>query len=301
MYGYGMKTTTVNVKQACKDYLAGCTLKEIADKQGKAQMTVYAQLKRVGCPMRTGGKRQVHTAAVRACARLDTSVSAYWYGFVLADGNIRKYRRKDGTISYEVSITAATKDKDHITKFANYVGGTINPQRAHAFKALGRQTPDWEPWAQRMGTGKKFNRLHLPNISDGLLRHAIRGVFDGDGWFTSYIPKPRGVTRRGIAGIIAVSSPFLEEIQEYLARHDIRSRIAYHGKRGSKGIVRGKKFTRKNATYKLVVDQQYDLILFHRLLYRDATVWLERKRDKMEAVLQHRAKAKRNGLVQCNA
>lgn len=136
------------------------------------------------------------------------SISAYWVGFIAADG-ILCNRDKNITISLN------DRDVTHLYKFARAiksnarVGYVKSNNSAHVsiysrllFGSLIKLgiTPN---------KSLSIGHINMPLV---LISHFVRGVFDGDGWISG-----RKIThvQFGIAG----NRPFLQQIQDVLVKN----------------------------------------------------------------------------------
>lgn len=139
--------------------------------------------------------------------------SAYWAGFIIADGCVRKHN-----YSYEISINLATRDRDQLIKFNNELESDY-PIHDYAKKApmsgiikntnkiyyssslIIRSKLLFDDLNNNFGvTPRKTYTCHFPDklCQNEYVRHFIRGIFDGDGWI-SYNKKNRKVSI-GICG-----------------------------------------------------------------------------------------------------
>ncbi len=137
---------------------------------------------------------------------------AYWAGFITADGYVNK-----NTIRIEIS----NKDADHLEWWRQF-NATIKNNKRRQSCSMSATHPDLVKWAQNWGiyqckTGKEIFPAYKP---DSLVLSWIRGVFDGDGWFS--MPKPNNVL---VGGICSASWDFLEGIQKFLYTYNIDSKL----------------------------------------------------------------------------
>jgi len=109
-----------------------------------------------------------------------SDIVAYWAGFMMADGNICKYRKS----SYSLAVFIHKDDIDHMKQFAEDIGlgrdgiyirkdgcGGVRVSDIH----LG---DDLRVWG--IVPRKTYNFVE-PQISDALIPHYLRGWADGDG------------------------------------------------------------------------------------------------------------------------
>ena len=109
-------------------------------------------------------------------------------------------------------------------------------------------------------TPRKSLTLTFPNINDSLIRHLIRGYFDGDG----YISKPE---KRGCQIEIMGTLMFCESLYDILHNVGIDCYI--------KNTNRPDTITRY-----LIIGKKKECEKFCNYIYNDATIYMKRKFDK---------------------
>ena len=119
------------------------------------------------------------------------------------------------------------------------------------------------------GKSKTYKELHLPKLNDELMRHFLRGYFDGDGSITGYLRKPTdkkhpnyGIRRSVI--FTSKTRSLLEDILNYLNKYNI---IKFNICKSSRNC------------YILNIADSEIVKLFH-LLYDDSNFYLKRKYEK---------------------
>ena len=108
--------------------------------------------------------------------------SAYWLGFLYADGYVRM---KDGK-SGELKIKLKDTDKSHVEKFLNDIDcqkpikcGIENKSK---FCAVTIYSNHLIKRLFELGcVNNKTQKIRLPKLEEPLMSHFIRGYFDGDG------------------------------------------------------------------------------------------------------------------------
>lgn len=203
-----------------------------------------------------------------------TEVQAYWLGFFFADGFITPSK---GT----VGITLAFEDFNHLLKLALSVGldasaikiykrSPGNWQVQDSVRLLFARRPFYESFLELGYSRRKADRVQFPDIPAHLLRHFIRGMFDGDGYVNLHISKGK---YKDIARFHWGLSVANEQFAQLILR-TLREATGEHIHLG-----RDHSIWRVNAT------NQVALIALYRYLYEDATVFLERKHNKfLEAI-----------------
>lgn len=113
----------------------------------------------------------------------------------------------------------------------------------------------------------------MPNIPDNLMRHFIRGYFDGDG--TIFMDRKYYKTN-----ICSICESFLQEMKAYLEKNHIECRINVEIRENKKmKTPTGYSENCKNM-YRLYVSKQAEILKFKDFLYRNSTIYLQRKFDK---------------------
>ena len=120
---------------------------------------------------------------------LESEESVYWFGFILADGNISK-----SNFTFELSLSAI--DVEHLQKFNHFSKHNKNNVRIGSIKCGDKefQRCRWSItnkhlWNTLYSYGcvpNKSKILEFPKIMENskYIRHFIRGYFDGDGCIT---------------------------------------------------------------------------------------------------------------------
>lgn len=148
---------------------------------------------------------------------IDTEEKAYWLGFLYADGALSS--SKDGKNSFAVSLELQNSDKGHVQKFQKFMEGERLKLGKHnnkghiswRFTCCNKHL--WQTLNSLGCTPRKSLILKFPNfISDELVRHFIRGYFDGDGCLSYNRTKKSVRPRCSMLG----TKEFLEKVCEKL-------------------------------------------------------------------------------------
>ena len=108
---------------------------------------------------------------------------------------------------------------------------------------------------------RKSLNIKFPNIQEELIRHFVRGFFDGDGGVYNYKNK---------TSITFVSGEFfLQELQELLIKYINVSKTKI-----SKNS--------KSDAYYLCFSSKNDVYNFYKWIYDDATIYIDRKKEKIK-------------------
>lgn len=182
---------------------------------------------------------------------INSEKAAYYAGFIAADGSIYKHPYKN--MQKRLTIEIHKKDIEILEKFD--VGTDIfeRKNRDMVSKAISsdRICDDLEKCG--IIQNKTFKLQFPKNINDEHIHHFIRGVFDGDGWFT--VGKT-GYIRAGFVGCYE----FLEQIQKRIpCKSSLRK-------------PKGKK-------YGILSIYHTETLKLAPYLYKEATIFLQRKRN----------------------
>jgi DNA-binding CsgD family transcriptional regulator len=195
-------------KFICMLYNQGKSLLEIAEKFFISGATVRNRLIKNRIKIRkTGPKRQIQINDLVFNEFNDSS--CYWAGFFAADGCV---------YGNEISLHLHSKDKNHIEKFGEFLYTDVQVkksanQNSHYIKFRSdRIAADLE---------NNFNIIPCKSLvlqppqkmPDGLVRHYIRGYFDGDGsiWYSK--------NKKAIQiEICSGSKDFLEWVNSYIRK-----------------------------------------------------------------------------------
>lgn len=238
-------------------YRAGQTQTEIAHTFGLTQTTVGANLRRWGCKTRRVGPKRRLTVSEDYFSKIDTEEKAYWLGFLFADGSIRQSSKGQWTCRLEL----ATKDADHIRKFLEAISGVQTIADGHhgasKYAVISSVTFCKHLETQGCIRNKTKNGIKFPDLPDDLLRHFIRGFFDGDGWLS-------GTNSQATFGVVSADRRFLLKIQDWL--------ICKLGLNQTKLIE-------KETTWSLQYCGNTQVAKIAELLYDNCTVALDRKKQ----------------------
>lgn len=204
------------------DYLSGMTQKQVGIENGVGRDAVGNILRKFCVPTReyTGSRSVARREWEWNTYFFDefTHVTAYWAGFLIADGNITD----KGNV---MALVIQEKDLNHLEKFCYHIGLSTDAiykdkkWRAYGihlnYENLGHQLLKW-------GIGpRKSKKFFVPNFPVDLLPHFLRGWIDGDG----------SVYRYGRSSRIVVSSGNKESLEWF---SDALRFLGYDGNIGVK-------------------------------------------------------------------
>lgn len=209
---------------------------------------------------------------------------AYLLGFIFADGCINEERH---TLSININ-----KQDQYIIDLLKDISPEAYTREQKSYKSIatvrGRQVKNYGSIRTNISSkiliedlkkygviqNKTYTDMHLPIVSDDiLLKHFIRGYFDGDGCFTYSIRKPnpknREINYRISAHwtICCKTSSILLEMQKYFTSFGIKTNINY---------------IKRDDMYNLTTSSRKEIIKIFNLLFHNCNYSLPRKYNKIK-------------------
>ena len=256
--------SVVNIKNAVDEYIkiqntgSEPNIWTLAKKYEVSHTSISSNLKRLSINVVRYPKKTQFDEHVFDI--IDTEEKAYWLGFFAADGYICKRH-------HTVGIALASIDKKHVEKFAKFLGCPDNvrfKKNSHTgcYRCdIGNQ--HLKSTLKSYGFDEdKSHTLKFPSeiiFKDrSLIRHFIRGHFDGDGTilFNKYYRKRTNDYRCVRAMSVVGTKSFLMSLREYLELWEST--------------------VRKTGTiYTLATESRAQEVLDY--MYKDSTIYLDRK------------------------
>lgn len=208
-------------------------------------------------------------------SRIDIELQAYLLGFYASDGNINMKRKI-------FRIHVSEKDSEIINIFKNIIGPDSRIFRINSHYTTGREHKTILAGDSigidinstilvndlvKLGFGynKSYQNLNLPKLSDELIRHFIRGYFDGDGCITGWITNDKIKRFRYSFDICSKTKSILEDILEYFNKYDININLNY---------------IKRDNMYRLKTSNRKEIFKIYNLLYNNSNFYLSRKFNK---------------------
>lgn len=186
--------------------------------------------------------------------KIDTEEKAYWLGFLYADGSV-------GSKEDKIELGLAEKDLHQIEKFKTFIGldnKICYRESTKSYRFSFRSQKCKQDLADKGCVPKKSLILKFPTekqVPKNLIRHFMRGYFDGDGWFTNTTE----CFQVGFIGTQDFISGFLETVENINKNNKI---LKVHREDGAKKYVFG---------------AYNDVLNFLVWIYKDSNVYLDRK------------------------
>ena len=255
-----------------QDYLSGLSADFLGERYGLSNVAVRNYLRKHGVQLRDShdsvydsSRQSPYHFNEHWLDELDCAEKFYFLGFFAADGcNSKKYNN--------AKIKLQTCDLELLEKFKALLESDRPIYNVHQKETKNRKESfavNFELTSkyfceklEELGLSeRKTYTLQLPDyIPDQYFRDYIRGVFDGDGNISvSYINKPKGLS--SIAGNPKFLLQIKEKIENFLSVH-----IAYQENNKNCGYIK--------------INRQEDLKIFLDWMYKDSSLYMERKHQK---------------------
>lgn len=245
---------------------------DIASELNISKDCVFRYAKKLG--LSTGNNfRRKNTLNDNIFNIVNTEEKAYWLGFIVADGGITYTTSyyKENNKPNRLYINLSEKDKIVLEQFQKFIGSskeikTYIPKGTYSSNPMCRLIINSTKLCKDLVSNgiipaKTGKEVFPKNLNKNLIRHFIRGYFDGDG--TVYINKARNSLRIAFSG----SKSFLIELKQILIKKKILSSDTKICKQGDKEC------------YLFYINKKEDIEKFFDYLYKDSTVYLKRKYD----------------------
>jgi DNA-binding transcriptional regulator WhiA len=202
---------------------------------------------------------------------IDSEEKAYWLGFLYADGSV-------GSSEDKIELGLAEKDLKHIEKFRDFMGISNKisyRESTKSYRMSFRSANCKKDLIDKGCVPKKSLILKFPTeeqVPKTLIKHFIRGYFDGDGWFTN----TDSCFQVGIIGTEDFIKGFLDNIENVNKDNKI---FTVHRTDGAKRYVFG---------------AYQDVLNFLNWIYEDSNVYLDRKYEHYLDFIQNGSKYHKN-------
>lgn len=264
------ETKKENYIKAKELYLSGMSLTEIEKTTGYSRKKLSKVLKFENISVVKNNQKYVYNTEF--FKKIDTQEKAYWLGFLYADSYINDFGK------YELDISLSAKDIEHLEKLESVLildGGKKIKKFESKFKGKTYSSCELLITNKEMVLDliqlgcirNKSEDLTLPSwIDKSLLRHFIRGYFDGNGTVV--------LSNNCLSvGIASGNKDFLLSINKVL--HDELNIVDSSQSHYIYGDKRSNNYDWKKGSIEF--NQK-----FYSYLYSEASIFLQRKKDKFE-------------------
>lgn len=278
--------------EICNLYKEGNSLTDISKKLNISKSKAYRCLRKNNIDTKKNSSDYVeklydYSIDNSFFEKIDTEEKAYILGFLYADGNLHKK-------NYHIKLKLQERDK-YILEAMNIAMKSNKPLYFHKKTKKEHQNQ----FSIVISNKKMYNdviRLGLyPDktydlnfkkvFTDKLMNHFLRGYFDGDGCICVYNrekkyfskkQKKEVIYSRVVGEVSFVGSIFMIEFLEkyFLENLEIKSYLRINRKSYNKKII------------EIKIKSQEGIKKFRDYIYQDATIFLDRKKEKFNKLKQ---------------
>lgn len=246
------------------EFLAGVSLEKISKKYHTCAYKLGKALKEDGVVIVRNNQK--HTYNTEFFKHIDTEEKAYWLGFLYADGYIGKRTTME--------LALAKADEKHLEAFRDCIAPKV-PLEPREIKLKGKMfhavrlsftSKEIKDQLNSLGClNKKSLTLQFNKnlLTSDLMRHFLRGYFDGDGCIYA------------TGWVLSGNAKFLTAVQTYLLEH-----VSGYTQ------VEVRKDKRSNI-YSVSKGTPRAALRFLHYIYQNATIYLERKYNKYIELSKH--------------
>lgn len=243
-----------NVEYIIQEYKNGRTTTSIAKELGTYNTSIRRLLlKNNIVPRDSSEALKTVKDTVFTCM---SEEAQYWIGYIIADGTI-------GNNDNLISLSTVEKDKDHLNKYSIFTGAKIHKVLNKRFNLyeyrVSFKNKALKKWfiSQGITSNKSFSvKLEIP-----LTASIVRGIFDGDGH----------VSKTGnIIEIATASIDLVLQLHNYFLLNNIHTTFSK---------------ANTSSVYILRICKLQEREKFFNLIYKDASIYLKRKYDRIYAPL----------------
>ena len=267
------KVITEELKQEIiKYYLSQpMTMKQVEDKYELSHPTITKILKDV--PKYTKAKLNNPNMKEHFFQEINEEAKAYFLGLLISDGNVFK----DNTgRQASISITLDLKDEYMLEKFKEVL--QANTSVGHDGRGCGqiavRSNIMAEDLAKYGVVPRKSYNTYLPLISKEMMPHLIRGIFDGDG---SIMAKPNPSNDGHNRFLHSISFCGTHQLMEDISNYILENL----------GIKTAVYDYKDRSLSELKIQNIDNIAKFGYWIYRNSTIFLNRKKDIFNDFLKH--------------
>ena len=243
--------------------------KEIAKIFNVNEKTIKINAKKYGLTSKIGSQgARKHKFNERYFENIDSEEKAYWLGFIAADGCVYKNKQ-----SYRLQINLKGSDIDHLKKFQKAICSDYKITEKKVGKAQSNtcqlkinSTKMCNDLIKNNIIERKSIIFEPPILNKNLMRHFIRGYFDGDGWITSYKRKDSNGYRNevGIIGGKKALNYFIDFLPKGFSKYE---------------KYKDDKIIQISGSSIKTISETYNY------LYENATIFLDRKKNVFENIM----------------
>ena len=260
--GYKLSENQALISQILQDYSEGLSSYKIAEKRNVCKSSVFNVLGRNNVKPRGRGHK-TYSINENFFDEIDGEAKAYFLGFLYADGCNHKTGRC-------FSMNLQEKDSYILEEFKKHIGsnsplGFIKKanERSQNQRVMKIGSIVLSKRLSELGVvSAKTHKITFPTfLSQSILHHFIRGYFDGDGCISIH----KGNGYFSLCGTF----DFCSNVKNILGKEI-----------GTNGSIITLHKDREYQTFSFSIGGKFQVYKVGEYLYKDATIFLGRKRDK---------------------
>lgn len=202
--------------------------------------------------------------------QIDTEDKAYFLGLIISDGCIHNTNNKQQLLA----ITLQEKDKYILEKFLDYIGSnkqvTSDGRGCYGIQILSDiMVDDLKQYG--LCENKSLQTIFPNNIPQSLYKHLIRGLIDGDGSISFYDRPNRNAHVKAVR-FCQGNKQFIQDMIDFLHKTIYISNISI--------------YQEKDNLWSCAWRKDSDMIQLIDYLYDDATIYMTRKKEKCDLIMQ---------------
>lgn len=260
-----------DLKQQIKQYYLSqpMTKKQVCQKFNLSEPTIIKILKEI--PNWPKAKINNPNLKENFFKYINCEENAYFLGLLIADGNVFK----DNTgRQASISITLDLEDEYMLLKFKEILNANTNI--GYDGRGCGQiavrsniMAKDLEQYGV---VPRKSALTYLPQIDDTYMNHLIRGIFDGDGSIRAIETKQNNRFAHYIS--FCGTHQLMEDISNYCKKLNLNT------------IPKVYDYADKELS-DIKIQAKEDIYTFGEWMYKNATIYLNRKKDKYNYFKEH--------------
>lgn len=243
------------------------------------EKTIYTWLEKHGIDTSETGSQgaRKHFYNENYFKKIDTERKAYFLGFILANGCVYFGANKN---SYRFQMNLQSQDRYILEELQKDIGSDYKIQdKKKGYKKNGdpllisllkiNSSKLCEDLINLGVIPRKSMKQEMKKklIPDNLIKHFIRGYFDGNGSCSLHL--------KNLALNFLASKKLCNQINEILIKNNINKNVLF-------------RHNLSNELYGLRINNTDNKILLYYYLYEDATIYLKRKKEKFDKFLQYK-------------
>ena len=250
------------------------TSEQLSHELGINSNTIYGIWTRNGL---NGKQRRIYSINEHILDNIDTEEKAYFLGFFAADGCVSKNKHKQDTITFSL-----LKEDSYIPEKFYKLFGTNKEVKIYDKYAYFEISSDYlcnKIYDLGFTPRKTYSNTICLLEDDKLMKHFIRGYFDGDGSISN-----QAILNKTVLCISGYEDN-MNKLIEYLKSIHITAEFSWDKRK--KYINTDKKFG------SLILTNKLNKYCFLKYIYDNSSIYLIRKKDKADQFIKEIEKLER--------